>query len=109
MGDVVVVRLVIETDRNLEYVHIKDLRPTGFEPVSQMSGYEWKYGFGYYRSIRDASANFFVDYLPKGKYVFEYKLFATVKGDLSGGMTTIQCMYAPEFAAHSKGSRVQVK
>ena len=109
VGDVVVVRLVIETDRNLEYVHIKDLRPTGFEPVSQMSGYEWKYGFGYYRSIRDASANFFVDYLPKGKYVFEYKLFATVKGDLSGGMTTIQCMYAPEFAAHSKGSRVQVK
>ncbi len=109
VGDVVVVRLVIETDRNLEFVHIKDLRPTGFEPVSQMSGYEWKYGFGYYRSIRDASANFFVDYLPKGKYVFEYKLFATVKGDLSGGMTTIQCMYAPEFAAHSKGSRVQVR
>ncbi len=109
VGDQVVVRLVIQTDRNLEYVHIKDLRPSGFEPVEQLSGYRWKGGLGYYQSIRDASANFFVSFLRKGKYVFEYNLFVTMPGSFSGGLTTIQCMYAPEFAAHSQGQRVEVE
>ncbi len=108
-GDVVVVRLVIETDRDMDFVHIKDLRPSGFEPVEQLSGYRWSGGLGYYQSIRDASANFFVDHLSRGKYVFEYRLYATMSGKLSGGLTTIQCMYAPEFAAHSKGQRVEVR
>ncbi len=107
-GDVVVVRLVIQTDRAMDYVHIKDLRPSGFEPVEQISGYRWKGGLGYYQSIRDASANFFVSHLQKGTYVFEYRLFATIAGKLSGGLTTIQCMYAPEFSAHSRGQRINV-
>jgi uncharacterized protein YfaS (alpha-2-macroglobulin family) len=64
---------------------------------------------GYYQSIKDASANFFIYYLPKGTYIFEYKLFATQKGDFSNGITNIQCMYAPEFSAHSEGIRVKVE
>ena len=29
-------------------------------------------------------------------------------GNFSNGITTIQCMYAPEFTAHSEGVRVNV-
>ena len=47
--------------------------------------------------------------LPKGTYVFEYPLRVTHKGDFSNGITTMQCMYAPEFASHSEGVRVVVK
>ena len=41
--------------------------------------------------------------------MFEYPLRVTHKGDFSNGITTIQCMYAPEFASHSEGVRVMVQ
>jgi uncharacterized protein YfaS (alpha-2-macroglobulin family) len=53
--------------------------------------------------------NFFIGWLPKGTYVFEYPLRVSQKGDFSNGITTIQCMYAPEFSSHSEGIRVKVE
>jgi uncharacterized protein YfaS (alpha-2-macroglobulin family) len=92
----------------MEYIHLKDMRASAFEPVNVLSGYHFQDGLGYYESTKDASANFFIGYLPKGTYVFEYKLVATQKGDFSNGITSVQCMYAPEFSAHSEGIRVRV-
>ncbi|HEY0175038.1 MAG TPA: hypothetical protein VGC08_01590, partial [Pedobacter sp.] len=63
----------------------------------------------YYESTKDASANFFIGYLPKGVYVFEYALRVTHAGNFSNGITSLQCMYAPEFTAHTEGSRMNVK
>ncbi len=108
-GDKVTVRIVIRTDRDMEYVHLKDMRAAAFEPVNAISGYRYQGGLGYYESIRDASVNFFIDYLRKGTYVFEYELNVTQKGEFSNGITSIQCLYAPEFAAHSQGVRVVVE
>ncbi len=109
IGDYVTVRIEITSDRNLEFIHLKDMRAAAFEPVTTLSGYEWKGGLGYYRSTRDAATNFFIYYLPKGTYVFEYQLIVSQEGEFSNGISTIQCMYAPEFAAHSEGIRIEVK
>ena len=109
VGDKIVVRVELRTDRDMEYIHLKDMRASAFEPVNVLSGYSYQDGLGYYVSTRDASTNFFISYLPKGTYVFEYKLVATQKGDFSNGITTVQCMYAPEFSAHSEGIRVKVE
>ncbi|MDR2585709.1 MAG: hypothetical protein LBC84_05750 [Prevotellaceae bacterium] len=108
VGDKVTVRLEICADRDMEYVHLKDQRASAFEPVNVLSGYRWQDGLGYYESTRDAATNFFISYLPKGTYVFEYDLFATQQGEFSNGVTTLQCMYAPEFSTHSEGIRVRV-
>lgn len=108
VGDRVVVRVILTTDRNMEYIHLKDMRASAFEPVNVLSGYRWQGGLGYYESTRDAATNFFIDYLPKGTYVFEYRLNASQKGEFSNGITTVQCMYAPEFSAHSEGIRIKV-
>jgi len=108
-GDRLKVRIIIRTDRDMEYVHMKDMRASAFEPLTAISGYNYQDGLGYYESIRDASVNFYFDYLRKGTYVFEYQLNVTQKGEFSNGITTIQCLYAPEFAAHSKGIRVFVE
>ena len=108
MGDIVTVRIVLTADRDYEYVHLKDMRAAGFEPVNAMSGYRFKGGLGYYESIKDASVNFFISYLRRGTYVFEYDLRVTNAGNFSNGITTFQCMYAPEFNAHSEGIRVKV-
>ncbi len=107
-GDKLIVRIELRVDRDMEYVHMKDMRASGFEPMNVLSHYKWQGGLGYYESTRDASTNFFFDFLPKGTYVFEYPLRVNHRGDFSNGITTIQCMYAPEFTSHSEGIRVKV-
>ena len=109
VGDLVTVRLVLRADRAFEYVHLKDMRGAAFEPVNALSGYRHQDGLWYYESIKDASTNFFIGHMPKGTYVFEYDLRVTHSGDFSNGITTFQCMYAPEFSAHSSGIRFKVE
>lgn len=109
VGDKITVRIELRVDRDMEYVHMKDLRASALEPVNVLSGYKWQGGLGYYESTRDASTNFFFNQLRKGSYVFEYSLFVTHTGNFSNGITTIQCMYAPEFSAHSEGVRISVE
>lgn len=109
VGQKVRVRIELRTDRNLEYVHMKDMRASGFEPINVLSSYKYQDGLGYYQATKDAATNFFFDYIPKGTYVFEYDLRVQHKGNFSNGITTIQCMYAPEFTSHSEGIRVNVK
>lgn len=106
VGDQLVVRLTLETDRAMEFVHLKDLRASGFEPVDVLSGYKWGGGIGYYQSTKDLATHFFIDYLPRGKYVLEYQVTVAQAGAFSEGLATLQCMYAPEFGSHSAGSRV---
>lgn len=109
VGDKIKVRIELRVDRDMEYVHMKDMRASALEPTNVISGYKWQGGLGYYESTKDASTNFFFDNLRKGSYVFEYSLFATHTGTFSNGVTTIQCMYAPEFSAHSEGVRITVE
>ena len=77
--------------------------------MERLSGYQWQDGLGYYEETKDASTNFFFDHLSKGTYVFEYPLRVQLSGDFSNGITSIQCMYAPEFTSHSAGVRVRVE
>ena len=88
---------------------MKDMRASGFEPIDVLSRYHYQDGLGYYQSTKDAATHFFFDYIPKGTYVFEYDLRVQHKGDFSNGITSIQCMYAPEFTSHSDGIRVTVE
>lgn len=108
VGDKVKVQIVLRSDRPMEYVHLKDMRAACFEPTNVISASKWQNGLSYYESTKDASTNFFFSYLPKGTYVFEYTLFVTHLGNFSNGISTVQCMYAPEFSAHSEGIRVKV-
>jgi len=108
LGDKLKVRIELRVDRDMDYVHMKDMRAAGFEPTNVMSGYRYQDGLGYYESTRDAATNFFFSHLGKGTYVFEYPLVVNHYGDFSNGITTIQCMYAPEFTSHSAGVRVKV-
>ena len=85
VGDKIKVRIVLKVDRAMEYVHMKDMRASALEPVNVLSSYKWQGGLGYYESTKDASTNFFFNYLNKGTYVFEYALFVTHTGNYSNG------------------------
>ena len=107
VGDLIRVRIELRADRDMDFLHMKDMRASGLEPVNVLSTYKWQDGLGYYESTKDASTNFFFDYLSKGVYVFEYDVRVNNAGVFSNGITTIQSMYAPEFSSHSEGVRIK--
>jgi len=109
VGDLIRVRIELKTERKMEFIHLKDMRAAGLEPINVLSKYKYQNGLGYYESTKDASTNFFFDNLPKGVYVFEYDLRVNNAGNMSNGITTVQSMYAPEFSSHSKGVRITVE
>lgn len=109
VGDLVTVRLIITSKEDTEYIHLKDMRASCFEPVNVLSKYQYKDRLGYYTSTKDAATHFFFDQINKGTYVVEYDIRVNNSGEFSNGITTIQSMYAPEFASHTKGIRVKVQ
>ena len=109
IGDKVIVRLTIKAERDFEFVQLKDMRAPCFEPIQSISGMKWAERLSYYQMPKDASTNFYFDHLPKGTYVLEYPVYVNRSGEYANGITTIQCMYAPEFVSHTQGIKVTVK
>ncbi len=107
-GDRVLVQLTIDVDRDMEFVHLSDQRAAGFEPELAVSRHYFKHGLGYYLTTGDFSTDFFIEYLPKGKYTLEYSLRVNQRGEFAGGISTIQSMYAPEYRAHSGSRRIVI-
>ena len=107
-GDEIVARLEITSDRTYEFVHIQDERPACAEPEDVLSSYRWRDGVGYYQSTRDTATHYYIDRLNKGAFVLETSYRVQQKGVFVGGLATVQCMYAPEFTAHSTAETVRV-
>lgn len=105
-GDRIKIQLVVVNNEPLNYVHLRDGRAAGFEPIYQPSGYQyWK---GYYFTIKDASTNYFFNYLPKGRHIYEYEVKTNNSGVFSSGIAQIECMYEPTVNARSTHTRVQI-
>lgn len=109
VGDRLTVRMILNSDRPMQYVHLKDMRAAGLEPVDVLSGYQYKNNLGYYQATKDASTNFYIYYMPKGKYVFEYDLVCNAAGSFSSGFATLQNYYAPQMNARTKGDKLEIK
>ncbi len=107
-GSRVHVRYIITAKKDYEYVVLHAPRPASAEPVSQLSGYNWRDGLAFYRAVKDAAVNFYFDYLPRGSYVIEEDWLVERPGEFSTGITSIQCLYAPEFSAHTRDLRIKV-
>ena len=107
VGDLITVRLVINATTDLEFVHLKDLRASCFEPVNVISEYRWK-ELHYYMSTKDVATHFFFDAIKSGTYTIEYDVRINNSGSFNNGIATLQSMYAPEFTAHSVSDKVKV-
>lgn len=109
VGDKLISRLIIKTDRDLEFVQIKDGRTSCAEPSEATSGYCTGDGIGYYESPKDASTNYYCDRMSKGTYIFENTSYIDRSGSYMSGIATVQCAYAPEFTARTESVRIEVK
>lgn len=103
------VRLTVKADRDMDFIRVKDERAACMEPDTQLSGYRWSNGVGYYQVNRDASTEFFIDRMPKGTYTLEYTVYLDRSGTYQAGAATIQSVYAPEFSGRTGGQTLTVE
>ena len=109
LGDKLTTRYVITADRDYEYVCLRADRPAAAEPAEQVSTYHYQGGLGYYRAVHDAHTDYFFDSLPKGTYVLEETSFIDRTGHYTSGLCRLQCLYAPEFNAHTNAVELKIE
>ncbi len=116
VGDVIVSELKIKAGSELEYVHLRDPRGAGFESEVLRSGWTWSRmggrgwsGVSRYQEPRDSLMNFFMSYIPKGRYRIRHELRAVTPGVYSLGPARIQSMYSPDFGAFTSSYKIEIK
>ncbi len=108
-GDRVAVRLTLTVGQDMQFVCLTDSRAACLEPVDQLSGYTYRERIGYYQEVKNAETRFYFDFLPKGTYVITYELNADRPGEYTQGLSTIQCLYAPQIIARTPAQTIIVK
>ena len=93
----------------MDFVHLRDYLPAGFENQQPLSAYRWQGNLGFYQSPSDIATDYFIYHLPKGEFVIEYELNATSAGILNLGPAEMQSLYAPEFGGHSEGGQLIIE
>lgn len=109
VGEKIIIRLELKADRPMDYLHLQDMRAAGVEPIQVISQYKYQSGLGYYESTKDLATHFFIDHISAGTFVLEYPVRVAQKGSFSNGISTLQCMYAPEFSSHTGGEVVLIR
>ena len=106
VGDKVKVTIVVEADRDYDFVQVADRRAACLEPASQLSGCRWR--LGCYVSPKDNTTNFYFNRLSKGKHTVEMEYYIDRKGDYQSGTCTAQCAYSPEFQGRASDYHIKV-
>ena len=111
VGDQLRIRFDLETDRNLEYLQLADMRAATVEPVSTRAGYSYNFrdDIGYYAAPGNSRNVFYIDRLSKGSYVVEYDVHVQKPGRFTVGNAVMQCLYAPAFRATTGSATLTVE
>lgn len=96
VGDRVVAKTAVNADRNMQFVTLQIHRAATLEPVSQLSGTQWKEGLSYYLANTDRTSNVFIHHLPKGRFEISQEFFVNAAGTANGGTTILQNYHAPQ-------------
>lgn len=108
VGAEIEVELKLTASSAFDYVLLADPKPAGFENTDLTSGWTWN-ALSYYKEVRDAATNFFLDRVPAGTYTLRYTLRPTLAGQYHVLPAQVQSMYAPQFSAHSAATQLEVK
>ena len=109
VGDRLTVCLIIITDRDMDFVQVKDERAACMESSDALSGYRWNGQIGYYQELKDSSIAFYLEKMRKGIHRLSYDVYVAQSGVYQQGIATIKSLYAPEFAGHGQGGCLVVK
>ena len=108
VGDEYVSQIRFSLDRDTDFVHIRDRRAACAEPGISLSGYRMCGQVWTYVQERDSSTDYFFDSIAKGEYILQAVYRIDRAGEYTTGNAEIQCLYAPEFNAHSASETINV-
>lgn len=108
VGDEYVSLIKFSLERDMDFVHIRDRRASCAEPGISLSGYRLCGDVWTYVQQRDSSTDYFFDSLAAGEYTLQAVYRIDRAGEYTTGNAEIQCLYAPEFNAHSDSSFIRV-
>ncbi|MFO1463331.1 MAG: MG2 domain-containing protein [bacterium] len=107
-GEIIGVRLTVESDQNLSYLILEDPFPSGFETVD---GVRFDPNAAYYADSerRDEKIAFFINYLEKGSYIFNYALRPELAGTFGAMPSQAYEMYRPEVRGSGASAVLEVE
>jgi uncharacterized protein YfaS (alpha-2-macroglobulin family) len=100
-GDLIEVRIAVESKNDYSYLVFEDFKPAGTEAVALKSGSEYAHGTWMYRELRDEKVVHFLCSLPQGTQVLTYQLRAEIPGTFRVLPHSAHAMYAPRIKAIS--------
>ena len=106
-GDRVRVRIRYTADRAMDYVELRLQRPAALEPVTTRSGHTYSRGLSYYRSVTNTATVLYFHHIHKGTGTIDCDLWVSQEGTYTCGVSTLQCMYAPEFIATARSQQLK--
>jgi hypothetical protein len=108
VGDKVRIAITITTDRDLDYIVVKDELAASMIQTEQLSNYKSRERLWYYYEPSATCTNMFISYLPKGTHILTYDCYCQEAGTFATGITDTQSEYAPLIVAHSAGNIITV-
>ncbi|MBQ8422942.1 MAG: hypothetical protein IJY36_01605 [Coprobacter sp.] len=109
IGDRIHTRLIVTCERALDFVVINDNRAACLEPIEQLPISTYQQRSSARRESRDSSTRFYIEHLPQGYHIYAYDSYIDRAGSYHTGCANVQCLYAPQFTAHSDGGVINIE
>ncbi|MDH7600727.1 MAG: MG2 domain-containing protein [Armatimonadota bacterium] len=109
-GDVILVRLTICSSSRRRHLLVEDFVPAGCEIADrgQIEYYEWtEWYVG--KDVKDNKISFYVESLPAGKKILEYRMRAVVPGEYCALPAQVFAMYEPFIHCATGDARFVVR
>ena len=107
-GDLIEVRIAVDSKNDYSYLVFEDFKPAGMEAVALKSGSEYAHGTWMYRELRDEKVVHFLCSLPQGTQVLTYRLRAEIPGTFRILPHRAHAMYAPRIKAISDSATMGI-
>ncbi|MGE3766331.1 MAG: alpha-2-macroglobulin, partial [Kofleriaceae bacterium] len=115
VGDVVVVRLSLQLNDDVNHIIISDAIPAAFEPLNTRlvttgdAGVKQTESWGIYREMHDDHVIFTNEWSSNGRYVYEYTMRATSVGTFARPPAVTELMYDPATRGQTAADVIEVK
>ncbi|HCU25357.1 MAG TPA: hypothetical protein DF383_10080 [Deltaproteobacteria bacterium] len=107
-GDILGVRLTIESDQDLAYLIVEDPFPSGFEMIPEIR-FDPKAVYYADSETHDEKIAFFSNYFKQGTYIYNYALRPELAGSFHVMPTQVYEMYQPETRGSGAETRLEVE
>jgi uncharacterized protein YfaS (alpha-2-macroglobulin family) len=107
-GDILEIRVDLDSKNDYEYVLIEDRKGAGFEPLDFRSGWKNLGGGWTYVEYREQKTAMFLRELTRGAHSFTYRVRVETPGVIHVLPAKVEAMYAPRLRGNSDEIRLSV-